>query len=272
MRLNRLLILFFIFACFITVAKAQDFCGPNTVTYYRVDSSAGGGVMCVLFVDRNSFAFYAQGTEHGKAFRLLGYSYRDNTAPRSQAFNTSYATITGSRERFVQGAHLGGNTFILSDVWDEHNPPGRIYHHLMESDGVWLRYVAGSETSAVPTLPPIITCGPYLQTFLVEGRPGEVRCLWEDNNHNPAAWLGAGSYNGKQYLHIGTAFFGAFGARWGASDICLPGFYCGRVNFGGLNLNSSPRGGIGVGTIGARSGDRAHWYITGAWTETWVAP
>src|SRR5437763_16076125 len=134
MRLSRLWMLCLVFVCFATVAKAQNFCGANTVTYYRADSAAGDAVMCVLFVDRNSFAFYAQGTEHGQTFRLLGYSHRKG-APQSEAFDTSYATINGNGEQFAQGAHLGGNTFILSEgFWDEHNPPARIYHHLLESE------------------------------------------------------------------------------------------------------------------------------------------
>lgn len=273
MRLKRLWILWLVYACFATVAKAQDFCGPNTVTYYRVDSAAGGAVMCVLFVDRNSFTFYAQGTEHGKTFRLLGYSHRGNYVV-GPYFHTDYASINGNGEQFTQAPSNRWVTYILDDAhWDEHDPPYQIYLHIMESEGIWERYYyGGSPTSAVPTLPPIRTCGGNLKAFSVEGRPGEVRCLLKTNDHDPAAWLGAGTYQGKQYLHIGTAFFGALGARWGASDICLPGFYCGRVNFGGLNLNSSPGGGFGRGTIGGRGGSVTRWFITGAWTETWAAP
>src|SRR5947209_14398667 len=226
--------------------------------------------MCVLFVDRSSFALYAQGMEHGKTFRLVGYSHRDIPGVY---FDTDYASINGNGEQFAQMASLRYETVILDDSnWDEHYPPQRIYHQLMESEGIWVKYYRGGPISAVPTLLPISTCGGNLKTFHVEGRPGEVRCLLKTQDHDPAAWLGTGTYQGKRYLHIGTAFFGALGARWGASDICLPSFDCGRVNFGSLNLNSSPGGGFGRGTIGARSGDRPRWYITGAWNETWVAP
>lgn len=146
---------------------------------------------------------------------------------------TSYATINGNGEQYAQAAHFGDNTYIKSGgFWDEHHPPEVIFHHVMESYGVWVRYEPGSQTSAVPTLNPIRTCGSRLQTFRVEGRPTDVRCLWEENNHNPAAWLGARSFNGKQYLHIGSAFLGALGTKWGASDVCLPGSYCGKVNLG----------------------------------------
>jgi len=100
---------------------------------------------------------------------------------------------------------------------------------------------------------------------------GDVRCLWEAGEHNPAAWLGAGSFNGKSYLHIGTGFFGIVGTNWGAADICLPNFYCGRVNFGQLHLDTSPPAGIGVGTLGPLD-RRTRYFVTGAWTETWLTP
>jgi hypothetical protein len=254
------------------VARAQGFCGPNTTTYYRVDSNAGGAVMCVLFVDTNSFAFYAQGTEHNQTFRLLGYSYRDAGPRNEQVFNTSFATINGNGEQLRMAAHMGDNTFILSGgAWDEHNPPNLIFHHILESEGIWSKYEPGRQTSAVPTLPPIRSCGPNLETFQLQGRPGEVRCLWEANDHSPAAWIGAGSFNGKSYLHIGTAFFGTFGTNWGAADVCLPNFYCGRVNFGQLHLNTSQGGGVGVGTLGPRD-RKTRYFVTGSWTETWVTP
>jgi hypothetical protein len=267
--MNRFWLVVVAFVCFSGVAEAQDFCGANTTTYYRLDSSAGGAVMCVLFVDRNSFAFYAQGVEHSKTFRLLGYSYRDGAPQSEQVFNTSFATINGNGEQMQMAAHIADNTFILSGgSWDEHNPPRRIYQKILESEGVWVRYENG-QTSPVPSLPPIHSCGPNLQTLGVEGRSGDVRCLWEAGDHNPAAWLGAGTYNGKSYLHIGTGFFGITGTSWGASDICLPGFYCGRVSLGQLHLDTSAHGGFATGSIGPRD-NRRRYYVTGAWTETWV--
>lgn len=278
MRFTRLWVLVVALACCATVAKAQNFCGPNTVTYYRVDSNAGGAVMCVLFVNRDSFTFYAQGTEHGQSFRLLGYSLFSDVNPSSMAyhesiiFNTWYATINGNGEQFVGVDRGVVNTHILATgSWDEKMPPNTIVHHMLGSYGVWLKYEPGRQTSEVPTLRPIRTCGAYLKTFYVDGHPDEVRCLLGERNDYPKAWLGAGSHSGKQYLHIGTAFFGVLGTKWGAADICLPDYICGRVNFGGLNLSSTPsRGGFGVGTIGPSDREPRLYDVSGSWNEKWV--
>ena len=128
--------------------------------------------------------------------------------------------------------------------WDENRPPAQLVW-IEGRQAVWRRWDPGRALPQMSALPPITTCGRHLRAYTVAfaNSPSKgIRCTLAANDHPIAAWVGAGSWDGGSYLHIGTAFFGIFGTRYGASDVCRPGFACSSVAFGDLwiDAESSP--------------------------------
>jgi hypothetical protein len=237
----------------------SPWCGPHLFTYWRAESRVGDAVMCVRIVDRASFAFYSEGWDDARPFRRIGYASRAAVAGfnhRESVFTVRWATLTGNGEaveEFSTGPAMG--TVGVYD-WDENRPPP----HLVWIDSrpaVWRLWDRGrGPEPAMPRLASIKTCGPRLRAFdvYVEGKiTAGIRCALNDEGRPLAVWVGSGAWNGRSYLHLGTAFFGITGARYGASDVCRPGYFCGRSAFGDLRFEGQGDG----------------YAVAGAWTEDW---
>lgn len=237
----------------LTQTALASYCGAGLTTYFRNNAASGDAVLCVRFVDRNSFAWYSQGTNFGNSFRLVGYSWR-----AGGGFSSTYASINGNGEHYSIYTNQAEN-FSVNEAyaWDEKNPPQRIF----QTDtypSIWVLSL-GAEPSIV-SLPLIRNCGQFLTTMRLQGTGNDsVRCILSSNDKEVAAWVGAGAWNGVQYQNLGTAFFSPFGPQYGASDICHPGFVCGSTRFGDIRIER-----ITLGT------QLRGYQVTGAWNEIWL--
>ncbi len=241
-------------------AAAQGWCGPHLVTYWRAASTLGDAVMCVRFVDNASFAFYQEGTEQGRTFRRLGYASRPPTGPLSGTdgtFSVRWATINGNGEQLEELARGQALGTVGFRGWDAANPPEHLVW-IFGAPAVWRRWSPGRAEGELPRFPDVVkSCGPRLRTYTVADAEGQltggIRCALSEGDRANAVWFGWGPAGGTSYMHLGTGFFGVFGARYGASDICRPGMICNRFEMGDLRFG--------------RQGDG--WRVEGAWNESW---